>query len=123
MADSLSLTLPAAKQSDGNAVMEALLISLGGKTGCGANTFSVGLSPGGAPGATHYGCHTYDDDLGDIVASGTLPGGITWANYGLNQGQAQAALSAMAFSSVAGNASVVNFTAHASGQGVERIPA
>lgn len=111
---SLSLLIPNNRRTNGNNFMVAI--------GRGPNTFSVDLSPGGAPVATHWGCHTYDDALGDIVASGTLPTGIIWANFGLTQTTAQQALSAMTAHSAANRSSVTNFDGHATGAGVSRIP-
>lgn len=88
---SLSL-IAAAEHADG---INAMLDSLGRGPRC----LSVPLSPTGAEPATHYGCHTYDDEL------------IAWTETAPD-------LHALA---VDDNASVTNFNALAASLGVQII--
>lgn len=110
---SLSLIISASKKADCNKLMEAL--------GRGPNTFAVDLSPNAARAETHHGAHTYDDDLLAIIESGIVPVGIDWAAYGLTAVTAQDALLAIKHYARADRASVVNFEAHATAQGVKPI--
>lgn len=88
-----SLSLIAAVQ-DVDAI-NAALETLGRGPGC----LSVALSPSGAEPVTHRGCHTYDDELIEIV------GGMDGLHV----------------SAVDDTASVANFKALASGLGLQVV--
>ena len=108
---SLSLIVAANKRADANRLMEAL--------GRGPDTFRVDLSPSGARAETHFGCHTYDDEL-----IGWLQNGLPqrdWATFGLTAASAEQARQAIKISVVADRNSVGNFEAHAAAQGIKRI--
>lgn len=69
---SLVLILPAARQSAGNALSQAL--------GYGPDTYSVPLSPTGAEPATHFGAHVANASAAFVAAldaarAGNLPPG------------------------------------------------
>ena len=113
MIKSLSMIVPGAAREDANALLAAL--------GRGENTFAVDLSATAEPPATHWGAHTFDDELLTILESGALPPGIDWPAHGLSEGSAQAALAAISFRGVADHNSVANFEAHSAANGVGRI--
>lgn len=110
---SLSLLVPDSKRADANALMEALER--------GPNTFSVGCSPSRTPTATHWGAHSYDDALLDIIQTRTLPSGINWSAYGLTQTKAQQALDAILFKAVTDRNARSNFDTLGSDNGVGSI--
>lgn len=110
---SLSLLVPDSKRADANKLMEAL--------NRGPSTFIRDCSPSRTPVATHWGAHTYDDQLLNIIETRTLPGGINWSAYGLTQTKAQQALDAIRFKAVNDMNSVSNFDALGAENGVGTI--
>ncbi len=115
---SLSMIVPAPQRDDCNRLMCAL-----GRddTPLPGRTFSVEMSPNAKGNATHYGCHTYDDALGDLLDKGTVPGNIDWAKFGLTENAARQAFLAIRYVSVFGRESVANYTALEIVEGLKRI--
>lgn len=107
---STSLICADAMRTDVNNLLEAL--------GRGPGNMSIPLwpvadDPENDP-PTHWGAHTFDDELASIITSDTLPSPLYLDDYSLTQQEAQAALESIAIYSVpfdheTDNA-VVNFT-------------
>jgi hypothetical protein len=91
---SVSMLVSANARSIADSLMEAM--------GRGPGTFGVEVprwesdEPRPEP-ATHYGAHSFDDELAAILLSQTLPEGIEWKRYGLTTEEAQQALGAIEF--------------------------
>ena len=118
---SLSMTVPSTLSDDANRLMRALSRDTAPDPG---RTFSVKLSPNGNANdaASDFGAHSYDDELLVLLDGSTIPDGIDWQEFGLTQGKAQAAFSAISFRGVANHNSVFNFEVEIQSNGLKRIP-
>lgn len=86
--DNLSMIVPVSARDDCNNLMRALGRDDSPAPG---RTFSVALSSTGDKPATHYGSHTIDPELVDLLSGGAMPSS-DWPSFGLDESTATAAL-------------------------------